>query len=146
MNTLEQVIEILTKEKERNLEMQKQHKKAVIGLPRGHFCIKTRNGVEYAYHASYEDDKKQAVFQYIGKDTAIVPIMQKQAETRRQLEKELRELTKDLEAIERMIKIANKRVEPIQTSNLRKELSGITEENQIPNDLSAQKNQNAPPR
>ena len=112
MDAILQVSDILTKEKEKKLQLLKELKeqyKEVAEVPKGSIAKKKNVSGEYFYLNYYSEKTKKGVLKYLGKDNAAISVMQEQIEKRKNLEKSLNNLGKDLEAIEKMLKIANKR-------------------------------------
>ena len=118
MSVIVQVAGMLKEEKKNNLKMQEEYNKEIAKLPKGSIVKRNQGHGEYYHLCYYCNETKKSVSKYIGKDEAIVTTMQEQIEERRQLEKSLRNCEKELEAIEKMLKIANKFQEKTPGENL----------------------------
>jgi len=105
---IDQVAAILLLERNEKIEMHDKYEKEIKGLPKGTLHGRP-NGRKYVYqHFYYCNVKKVNRTRYIPIEQ--VSSFQKQIERRQLLERTLRKSRKDLEVIERMLKIANKRI------------------------------------
>jgi len=110
MNFFEKTGAILAEEKKVLLEMRTQLKAKVESLPKGHIVCRKQRDREYYYLDYYCNLKKPVRSKYIGnKDKADT--VQKQIDERRQLKIQLKELEEDLITIDKMLKIATKRID-----------------------------------
>lgn len=96
----------ILEERERYLQMREQCKKKIEELPQGTVYIKKRNSCEYIYLVYYNDEGKQN-HKYIGKDKAVIPVIQEQIKERKYLKTVLKELDEDLRTLDKMIKTAD---------------------------------------
>jgi len=103
--------EMLAKEKEKNLRMQEKYRKELAQLPKGSILPRKRGSYEYFEINVYCPDAKRGVLKHIGKDKAVVDELRQKINRRRYLEKEIRELNRELETIERMLRPAQKHLE-----------------------------------
>jgi len=108
MNSIDQMAAILLSERNKKIKIHEQYKKEIEKLPKGTLHIHPRVGREIYYHHYYCDIEKENRSKFVPIEQ--VPSLQKQISRRQSLEKILRESRKDLEIIERMLRIANKRI------------------------------------
>jgi len=108
MTVIDKVATILLLERNEKLKMRKQYEKELAELPKGTFETQKYGRTERHYIHYYSGDEKRKRTIYIKKEDA--PFLQRQYERSKFLAKTLRELRKDLEVIERMLRIANKRI------------------------------------
>lgn len=113
MDIMAKILDILDtiNENEYFSQMQEQYrqcKKEISELPRGSIVIKKRGSKQYIYHNHYSDTKKKFIDEYIGEGKHE---MQELIERRQRLEKVAKNLEDDITAIERILKIVNKRIQ-----------------------------------
>jgi hypothetical protein len=95
--------DILQEEKERLLELKKIYQSKIKHFPKGSLIKKNIKGHEY-YYLNYRLYKKQ-IFKYIGKLSGEeVKDLLTKIEERRKFEKYLRQVKKDIKAIEKKIR------------------------------------------
>lgn len=110
MNTILQITNTLTKERDNNLQLQKQYTDIIAQLPKGTISTRETFYGNCFYLNYYCKASKKPISKYI-KDKSTIPDLKIQIARRQQLEKGLKDLEKDLEAIEKMLIIANKRIQ-----------------------------------
>lgn len=95
--------DILQEEKERLLELKRIYQSKIQHFPKGSLIKKNIKGHEY-YYLNYRLYKKQ-IFKYIGKLSGEeVKDLLTKIEERRKFEKYLRQVKKDIKAIEKKIR------------------------------------------
>lgn len=93
---------ILEEERERLSKLLKKYREEIEKLPRGSISRKIRNGKRYLYLAYRES--KSVRFEYIGKELSQkAQDIARQIERRKEYEKLLEQVKKDLREIERAI-------------------------------------------
>lgn len=129
MKPIEQAIEILTKEHERLTALSEEYQKELgklVGLPNGTIRRKPlgRKGQTYTYHEYFCSKTKKTYTKYIrqGENDVFV----EQMERRHKYRTLSQPVKKELEAIEKMLKIGDKH---LQKSSVRKKVKGISSKN-----------------
>ena len=125
LNLILQISETLTTEKNEKLQTQRQYQEEVTSLSKGSVVKRTGAYGDYYVLTYYSEEIKKGRTKYIGNDKKIISALQVQIERRRFLEKELRQIREDLKTIDKMLEIANKRIQ--KTSPL-SELSALKNE------------------
>jgi len=111
INLALQIIQTLEKEKARILQLQKIYEEEVATLPKGSIVTKTGAYGEYFALVYYCEERKSGRTKYLGKEEDKISALRVQIDRRKYLEKSLRAFAKDLDAIEKMLKPANKRIQ-----------------------------------
>ena len=120
MDRISHIIQALTEEQTKALQLQDEYEKELATLPKGSIHSKKRNSVDYYYLSWAEEVTGNTVARFLSKDRSSLVGLQAQIDRRRYLVKELRQLKADLEIIERMLKPAQKRTQQI---NIRGDLA-----------------------
>lgn len=96
--------DILEEERQRLLELEAVYRRQLDKLPKGTLSYKQRWNKRYCYRAYREAGKVR--FVYIGPvDSHAVEQTQKQIEERRTIEKQLKDVKRDLAEIDRSLRV-----------------------------------------
>jgi hypothetical protein len=107
METIVNLAKVIESEKARIISLQEQYSKEISELPKGHIIP---NGKYYHLHVYCAETQKTST-KYVGNGKEVF-LLSKQIERRKHLEKQLREIKKELITIDKMLKHANKHIEP----------------------------------
>jgi len=121
MNVINEVADVLLLKRNKALEMHEQYEKEIAKLPKGtvqaHRSVR-QTSYQLHYYCNVEKKSKK---KYI--PVKQLPLVRQQVERRQFLEKTLKESRKDLEVVDRMLRVANKRItqksigEPLENTN-----------------------------
>jgi hypothetical protein len=115
----------LARGKERLAKTRERRIKEIADLPKGSVYIGKRRSSEYYYLVHHNAETKKAVFEYLGKKDFYSPdALRERLEERKAKEKELRVIELDLETIDRMLKILNKRNQTKEFSTAKRSSTG----------------------
>ena len=112
MSAIVQAECFLKQKKEQVLKTQQALKEEAANLPKGIVRKLQTDSGEYFQFQYYCADTKKNGYKHIGKDPAVADAMQREIYRRRELESEIKELTRELEIIDKMLKLASKHLEP----------------------------------
>jgi hypothetical protein len=141
MKFIESTIKVLLEEKKNYMQMKEQYENQINILPKGSIFIKKRNSKEYLYFSCVSDNGK-FVNKYIGKNTdSNRAIVQEQLDKRNQLKVMLKNLVKDIETIDKMLKPALKHIQQQSTREKLKQAGAEKGATQTPPYEGSTKNQ-----
>lgn len=94
------VMQIISKELERNERMIQEYKNELSKLPRGKLTIKKVNSHSYFYLKFREGE--QVITKYIGKDNCDLTALNEQLEKRKHIEEMIRRLKSERKELEKL--------------------------------------------
>ena len=116
-------IAILVEERHKKAQLKDKYEKEIDELPKGSVNInKLKDGRYYYRRSIYCAETKKTFSEHIGKDKAVGAAEKEKTERRRHLEITVKELKKDIEAIDKMLAISNKRQQEIEKASVSSQL------------------------
>ena len=112
MSAIARIENVLKQEEEQILQTIEAHKTEIAKLPKGFIRkLQPKDSNEYFQLQYYCAEIKRSRFKHIGKDPAVVKAMEQQIDRRKELEREIKELNRELVTIDKMLKHTSKHLE-----------------------------------